>query len=53
MKPFLKKGAVLLASALVVSSMAPAGTVAYAAKNFTYAYQTGGTVSKLTLEPWT
>ena len=50
MKPFLRKGAVLLASAMVVTSMAPAGITAYAAKSFTYAYQTGGTVSKLTLE---
>lgn len=51
MKPTLRKGAVLLASALVISSAAPATGFVYAAKNFTYAYQTGGAVSKLTLEP--
>ena len=50
MKPTLRKGAVLLASALVISSAAPATGFVYAAKNFTYAYQTGGTVSKLSLE---
>ncbi|MBR6643141.1 MAG: Ig-like domain-containing protein [Lachnospiraceae bacterium] len=50
MKPTLRKGAVLLASALVISSAAPAVSPVYAAKNFTYAYQTGGTVSKLSLE---
>lgn len=50
MKPILRKGAVLLASALVISSAAPATGFIYAAKNFTYAYQTGGTVSKLAME---
>jgi len=50
MKPTLRKGAALLASALVISSAAPAAGPVYAAKNFTYAYQTGGTVSKLSLE---
>ena len=50
MKPTLRKGAVLLASALVISSAAPAGSLVYAAKNFTYAYQTGGAVSELALE---
>ncbi len=50
MKPTLRKGAVLLASALVISSAAPATRPVYAAKNFTYAYQLGGTVSKLSLE---
>lgn len=50
MKPTLRKGAVLLASALVISSAAPATGYVYAAKNFTYAYQTGGTVSKLSME---
>ena len=50
MKPTLRKGAVLLASALVISSAAPATVPVYAAKNFTYAYQTGGTVSSLSLE---
>ena len=51
MKPTLRKGAVLLASALVISSAAPAGSLVYAAKNFTYAYQTGGAVSRLAMEP--
>ncbi len=50
MKPTLRKGAVLLASALVISSAAPATGFVYAAKNFTYAYQTGGEVSKISLE---
>lgn len=50
MKPNLRKGAVLLASALVISSAAPAITPVYAAKSFTYAYQTGGSVSSLSLE---
>ena len=50
MKPSLRKGAVLLASALVISSAAPAAGPVYAAKNFTYAYQTGGMVSNLALE---
>lgn len=50
MKPILRKGAVLLASALVISSAAPATGFVYAAKNFTYAYQTGGEVSKLAME---
>ncbi|MBP3568147.1 MAG: Ig-like domain-containing protein [Lachnospiraceae bacterium] len=50
MKPTLRKGAVLLASALVISSAAPASSQVYAARNFTYAYQLGGTVSKLSLE---
>ena len=50
MKPTLRKGAVLLASAMVISSAAPATGYVYAAKNFTYAYQTGGEVSKLSLE---
>lgn len=50
MKPTLRKGAVLLASALVISSAAPAASQVYAARNFTYAYQTGGSVSKLSLE---
>ncbi len=50
MKPTLRKGAVLLASALVISSAAPATAYVYAAKTFTYAYQTGGEVSKISLE---
>lgn len=50
MKPFLRNGAILLASSMVISSAAPAVTTAYAAKNFTYAYQTGGTVSSIDLE---
>ena len=50
MKPTLRKGAVLLASAMVISSAAPATGYVYAAKNFTYAYQTGGIVDKLSLE---
>jgi len=50
MKPTLRKGAVLLASALVISSAAPATGYVYAAKTFTYAYQTGGEVSKISLE---
>lgn len=50
MKPILRKGAVLLASALVISSAAPATGFVYAAKNFTYAYQTGGEVSQLAME---
>ena len=50
MKPTLRKGAILLASAMVISSAAPATGYVYAAKTFTYAYQTGGEVSKLTLE---
>ena len=50
MKPTLRKGAVLLASALVISSAAPATSYVYAAKNFTYAYQTGGEVSRISLE---
>lgn len=50
MKPTLRKGAVLLASAMVISSAAPAASQVYAARNFTYAYQTGGAVSKLSLE---
>lgn len=50
MKPTLRKGAVLLASALVISSAAPATGYVYAAKNFTYAYQTGGEVSRISLE---
>ena len=50
MKPTLRKGAVLLASALVITSAAPAASPVYAAKSFTYAYQTGGTVSNLALE---
>ena len=51
MKPFLRKGAFVLASSLVISSAAPASTFAFAAQNFTYAYQNGGAVSSLTLEP--
>lgn len=50
MKPTLRKGAVLLASALVISSAAPATGFVYAAKTFTYAYQTGGEVSEISLE---
>ena len=50
MKPTLRKGAFLLASAMVISSAAPATGYVYAAKNFTYAYQTGGEVSKISLE---
>ena len=50
MKPTFRKGAVLLASALVISSAAPATGYVYAAKNFTYAYQTGGEVSRISLE---
>lgn len=50
MKPTFRKGAVLLASAVVISSAAPATGYVYAAKNFTYAYQTGGEVSKLSME---
>lgn len=50
MKPALRKGAVLLASAMVISSAAPATGYVYAAKTFTYAYQTGGEVSKISLE---
>ena len=50
MKPTLRKGAVLLASALVISSAAPATGNVYAAKNFTYAYQTGGVVSSHAME---
>jgi len=50
MKPTLRKGAVLLASALVISSAAPATGFVYAAKTFTYAYQTGGEVSKISME---
>ena len=50
MKPFLRKGAILLASTMVISSAAPTVTAVYAAKTFTYAYQTGGTVSSLDLE---
>lgn len=50
MKPTLRKGAVLLASAMVISSAAPATGYVYAAKNFTYAYQTGGEVSRISLE---
>ena len=50
MKPTLRKGAVLLASAMVISSAAPATGFVYAAKTFTYAYQTGGEVSTLSME---
>ena len=50
MKPTFRKGAVLLASALVISSAAPATGYVYAAKTFTYAYQTGGEVSSISLE---
>ena len=50
MKPTFRKGAVLLASAMVISSAAPATGFVYAAKTFTYAYQTGGTVSKISME---
>ena len=50
MKPTFRKGAVLLASAMVISSAAPATGYIYAAKNFTYAYQTGGEVSEISLE---
>lgn len=50
MKPTLRKGAVLLASALVISSAAPATGFVYAAKTFTYAYQTGGEVSSISME---
>ena len=51
MKPSLRKGAVLLASAMVITSAAPATGYVYAAKTFTYAHQTGGAVSNLSLEP--
>lgn len=51
MKPSLRKGAVLLASALVITSAAPVSGYVYAAQNFTYAHQTGGAVSSLSLEP--
>ncbi len=51
MKPTLRKGAVLLASALVISSASPVSGSVYAARNFTYAYQTGGAVSNLALKP--
>lgn len=50
MKPTFRKGAILLASAMVISSAAPATGYVYAAKTFTYAYQTGGEVSKIALE---
>lgn len=50
MKPTFRKGAVLLASAMVISSAAPATSYVYAAKTFTYAYQTGGEVSTLSME---
>lgn len=50
MKPTFRKGAILLASAMVISSAAPATGYVYAAKTFTYAYQTGGEVSKISLE---
>ena len=50
MKPTLRKGAFVLASAMVISSAAPATGYVYAAKNFTYAYQTGGIVDKLSME---
>ncbi|MBP3578755.1 MAG: Ig-like domain-containing protein [Lachnospiraceae bacterium] len=50
MKPTFRKGAFLLASALVISSAAPATGPVYAAKTFTYAYQTGGEVSSISLE---
>ena len=50
MKPTLRKGAFLLASSMVISSAAPATGPVYAAKNFTYAYQTGGIVDKISLE---
>ena len=51
MKPSLRKGAVVLASALVITSAAPATSFVYAAKTFTYAHQTGGEVSSLSLQP--
>jgi len=50
MKPTFRKGAVLLASAMVISSAAPATSFVYAAKTFTYAYQTGGEVSEHSME---
>ena len=53
MKPTFRKGAVLLASAMVISSAAPATSFVYAAKTFTYAYQTGGEVSTLSMEQGT
>ena len=50
MKPTLRKGAFVLASAMVISSAAPATGYVYAAKTFTYAHQTGGEVNKLSME---
>lgn len=49
MKPSLRRGAFLLASTMVISAAAPAATTAFAAQNFTYAYQTGGAVDQLTM----
>lgn len=51
MKPSLRRGAFLLASTMVISATAPAATTAFAAQNFTYAFQNGGAVDRLTLEP--
>ncbi|MGN0505101.1 MAG: Ig domain-containing protein [Lachnospiraceae bacterium] len=49
MKRFLKRTAFMMAMAMVISGTAPAAGSAYAAKNFTYAYQTGGAVSTLNM----
>ena len=49
MKRFLKRTAFMMATAMVISSAAPAAGSVYAAKDFTYAYQTGGEVSTLNM----
>ena len=50
MKRFLKRTAFVIATAMVISNAAPAASSAYAAKNFTYAYQNGGAVSALSMK---